>query len=129
MNLRYLAAGLTVGQALIWLVIQPGFPLMDGITGEDDGDILQGLAMLVPATILAWRFATSRGLFGFLAWNAVWVVLWSIYSTYHLERWESEEPGNVWLLLPELFVALHAVALVLGLVALVRLIRDARSTA
>jgi hypothetical protein len=120
MNLRYAAAILCVLQALICLVIQPGIPLMGDITGEDDGGIWQGLAFAIPGALLALGFAiATRAAWLFLAWNAIWLVLWTIYSSYHLERWGLEGAGRWWLLVPELFVALNAMALVLGLFAVV----------
>jgi hypothetical protein len=102
MEYRALAAALCVAQGAIWLAIQPGFPLMGDITGVDDGSLEQGLAILIPAAILGWRFAVGRGSWGFLAWNAVWAVLWAIYSIHHLGRWAVYGEGNVVLLVPEL---------------------------
>lgn len=118
MSIRTVASVLCLAQAAVWLAIQPGFPLMGDMTGEDDGSWLGGLAVLLPAAILAWRFATGRGSFGFIIWNATWSVLWAVYSSYHLDRWKSDGTANAWLLVPELFVVLHLVALGLGSAAL-----------
>jgi hypothetical protein len=118
-QLRYVAAAFTLAQGFIWLAIQPGVPAMADITGEDDGSLLQGLVIAIPAVILASAFAISIQPWLFLAWNAAWTVLWALYSAQHLARWASDASSAPWLLIPELFVALHALALIFGVVGVV----------
>ena len=119
MGYRYAASALLITGGVVWLAIQPGIALMGDITGEGDGGMLQGLAILVPSAMIGYWFAgrsTPAGIV-FLAWSGLGIAFWTLYSLHHLGRWAADGDGNALLLIPEALLLLYVAAFVTGLFA------------